>query len=173
MHYQLIQEKMIRYLISGIIVIVVGFTACTKQNNTSDQPVSIDTTTTQIENPMKNLISIVEIPTTDFARAVSFYQSVLSIKIEEVDMDGVQMGVLPTDGETVNVVLVRGAEYKPSVDGTIVYLHAGDDLQIALNKIESNGGKVIVPKTEISPEMGFFAMFLDTEGNKLGLHSAH
>ncbi len=120
---------------------------------------------------MKNLISIVEIPTIDFSRAVAFYQAVLDVSIEEVDMDGVQMGVLPGDEEMVSVVLVRGNDYKPSLDGTIVYLNAGDDLQITLDKVGQNAGKIIVPKTEISPEMGFFAMFIDTEGNKLGLHS--
>ncbi|NJM26084.1 MAG: VOC family protein [Bacteroidia bacterium] len=120
---------------------------------------------------MNNLVSIVEIPTTDFSRAVSFYQTVLNVRIEEVDMDGIQMGVFPGNKHVVNVALIRGNEYKPSADGPVVYLSTGDDLQITLDKIEPNGGKVIVPKTEISPEMGFFAMFIDTEGNKLGLHS--
>lgn len=122
---------------------------------------------------MKNLISIVEIPTIDFSRAVTFYQAILDISIEEIDMDGVQMGLFPNDGETVSVALIFGSEYKPSSDGTIVYLNAGDNLQIVLDKIEVNGGKVIVPKTEISPEMGFYSMLIDTEGNKLGLHSIH
>jgi uncharacterized protein len=121
---------------------------------------------------MKNLISIVEIPTTDFRRAVAFYQVILDISIEEVDMGGIQMGVFPSDGETVNVALIKGNDSKPSAHGTVVYLNAGEDLQITLNKIQSNGGKVDTPKTEISPEMGFFAIFTDTEGNKLGLHSA-
>ena len=120
---------------------------------------------------MKNLISIVEIPTIDFSRAVTFYQAILDVSIEEIDMQGTQMGVFPSDGEVVSVVLVKGDEYKTTVDGTIVYLNAGDDLQIVLNKIECNGGKIVVPKTEIDPEIGFFAMFIDTEGNKLGLHS--
>jgi predicted enzyme related to lactoylglutathione lyase len=61
----------------------------------------------------------------------------------------------------------------PSMDGTIVYLNAGDNLQSTLDKVRLNGGKVVVPKTQISPEIGFFAMFTDTEGNKLGLHSIH
>lgn len=120
---------------------------------------------------MKNLISIVEIPTADFSRAVAFYQAILGIHIEEVDMDGVQMGLFPNDGESVFVQLINGSEYKTSANGTIVYLSAGDDLQTVANKIEANGGKIIVPKTEIGPEMGFYAMFTDTEGNKLGLHS--
>lgn len=120
---------------------------------------------------MENLISIVEIPVADFFRAVSFYQAILDVSIEETEMDGMQMGVLPGNGETVNVVLVKGDGYQPSAAGALIYLNAGNNLQLALDKIEPNGGKIIMPKTEISPEMGFFALFMDTEGNRLGLHA--
>lgn len=122
---------------------------------------------------MSNLISIVEIPTADFPRAVTFYQAVVNVSIEEVDMDGIQMGVFPGGEGMVNLALINGANYKPSTDGPIVYLHAGTDLQPMLDKIVANGGRIVVPKTEIGPEMGFFAMFIDTEGNRLGLHSSH
>ena len=164
-------------LLSAAIIIGVGFTGCTSQNNsnpqTQEQAQKVDTTVNKITDDMKNLISIVEIPTTDFSRAVTFYQTILGVNIEEIDMEGTQMGVLPSNGETVNVVLVKGNDYKPTTDGAVVYLNAGNDLQPTLEKINQNGGKVIVPKTEISPEMGFFALFIDTEGNKLGLHSQH
>lgn len=120
---------------------------------------------------MNNLVSIVEIPVTDFSRAIRFYQTILNVTIEEVEMGGTQMGILPGDGETVSVALVKGADYRPTTEGAVVYLNTGNDLQPTLDKIEKKGGKVIVPKTQISPEMGFFALFKDTEGNKLGLHS--
>jgi uncharacterized protein len=68
-------------------------------------------------------------------------------------------------------VLAKGSDYKPTTDGAVIYLNAGDNLQPVLDKVEPNGGKIIVPKMHISPEMGYFAMFIDTEGNKLGLHS--
>ena len=122
---------------------------------------------------MANLISIAEIPVNDFARAIQFYQTILDIHIEEVDMAGTRMGVLPSDGETVNVVLVKGDDYKPTADGAVLYLNAGNDLQPMLDKVAENGGQVIVPKTEISPEMGYFALFVDIEGNRLGLHSTN
>ena len=122
---------------------------------------------------MRNLVSIIEIPVEDFSRAVAFYEAILGVSIEEAEMAGVQMGVLPSDGETVNVVLAKGSDYKATTDGALVYLNGGNDLQSVLDKVASNGGEVIVPKTEISPEMGFFALFLDTEGNKLGLHSGN
>lgn len=120
---------------------------------------------------MNNLISIVEIATSDFSRAVKFFQSILNVSIEAVDMGGTQMGILPAEAGAVNLCLVMGEDAKPSIDGTVVYLNAGEDLQPMLERVKQNGGQVLVPKTEIGPDMGFFALFLDTEGNKLGLHS--
>ena len=121
---------------------------------------------------MKRLISIVEIPTADFSRAVAFYKAILDIEIEEMEMGGIKMGQFPNDGEDVFVHIIHGAEYKPSADGVVVYFSRGDDLEKVAAKIAANGGSMIVPKTEIGPGMGFYAMFIDTEGNKLGLHSA-
>lgn len=120
---------------------------------------------------MNNPISIVEIPTTNFPRAVKFYQAILDITIEETDMEGVKLGLFPNSGESVFVQLINGPGYNPSADGTVVYLNAGDNLEKTTSKVESNGGKILLPKTEISPEMGFYAVFLDTEGNKLGMYS--
>lgn len=152
--------------------IAIGFAACTNESKTSSQATAkADTIVSQKTKNMKNIVSIVEIPTTEFSRAVKFYETLLDVKIEEVDMGGTQMGVLPSDGETVNVVLVKGSDYKPTTDGAVLYLNAGSDLQPTLDKVEPNGGRILVPKTEISPDMGFFALFVDTEGNKLGLHS--
>lgn len=149
----------------------LAFVACTSGDNAGMPTAKTDKTVSQKPNQMKNLISIVEISTVDFQRAVSFYQQVLGMSIEKVEMDGMQMGVLPSGGETVNVVLVGSNDHKPSAEGTLVYFNCGDDLQTVLGKIEPNGGKILVQKTEISPDMGFFAIFVDTEGNKIGLHS--
>lgn len=151
------------------ILIAIGFSACT---NTKTKEEKAENIQTQKVNNMNNLISIVEISVTDFARAVKFYETVLGVSIEEMEMDGNQMGVLPNEEGTINVVLIKGNDYKPTTEGTVLYLNAGNDLQPMLNKIAQNGGQVIVPKTEISPEMGYFALFIDTEENKLGLHSA-
>lgn len=151
------------------MLIAIGFTACTDTKTKKEKAENIQP---QKANSINNLISIVEIPTTDFSRAVKFYQTILGVAIEEMEMDGNQMGVLPNEEGTVNVVLVKGNDYKPTTEGVVLYLNAGNDLQPMLDKVEQNGGKVIVPKTEISPEMGYFALFIDIEGNKLGLHSS-
>ena len=150
------------------MLIAIGLSACT---DTKTNEKKAENTQIQKVNNMNNLISIVEISVTDFSRAVKFYQNVLDIVIEEIEMDGNQMGILPNEEGTVNVVLVKGADYQPTTDGAVLYLNAGSDLQSMLDKVAQNSGQVIVPKTEISPEMGYFALFIDTEGNKLGLHA--
>lgn len=120
---------------------------------------------------MENLINWFEIPAMDFNRAVSFYKAILSLEITETEMFGTKMGFFPSDGKNVSGAIVQGDDYKPSTDGVIAYLNGGNDLQHVLDKVESNAGKVIVPKTQISPEMGYFGMFIDTEGNKMAVHS--
>ncbi len=160
-----------KIIVSVILLLGAALAACTGGGNSDVQTQKADAASCSQTDKMKSLISIVEIPATDFSRAVAFYQTILSLRIEEIEMGGTQMGVFPGGQETVNVVLVKGDDYKPVTEGVIIYLNGGDDLQPMLDKVEANGGKVVVPKTEISPEMGCFALFTDTEGNKLGLHS--
>ena len=122
---------------------------------------------------MENLINWFEIPATDFSRAVSFYKAILGLEIKEAEMFGSKMGFFPTDGTNVSGAIVQGEDYQPSTDGVVAYLNGGDDLQTVLDKVESNNGKVIVPKTQISPEMGYCGVFIDSEGNKMAVHSLH
>ena len=120
---------------------------------------------------MQNLINWFEIPATDFTRAVSFYKAILGVEIKETEMFGTKMGFFPSDGANVSGAIVQGDDYRPSADGILAYLNGGNDLQSVLDRVGANKGTVIVPKTQISPEMGFFGMFIDTEGNKMAIHS--
>jgi predicted enzyme related to lactoylglutathione lyase len=69
--------------------------------------------------------------------------------------------------------LVQSQMHKPSVDGSVIYLNANPDIQTVIDRIEAAGGKVVMPRTQISPEIGFMAFFIDSEGNKIGLHAQH
>lgn len=120
---------------------------------------------------MENIITFFDIPATDFSRAVSFYRAILDLEINETDMFGTKMGFFPSNGKNVSGAIVQGADYKPSADGVVAYLNGGNDLQIVLDKVAASNGKVIVPKTHISPEVGYIGMFIDTEGNKMAVHS--
>ncbi|MCD0476542.1 VOC family protein [Flavobacterium sp. EDS] len=120
---------------------------------------------------MKSYVSIFEIPATDISRAIDFYEAILDIKIEKIDMPGMQMGILPYEEQMVTGVITKADGYKLSADGVTLYLNGGDNLQVILDKVEKNGGKILVPKASHADGIGFFAIFLDSEGNKIGLHS--
>lgn len=120
---------------------------------------------------MENFINWFEIPASEFNRAVNFYKNVLSVELTEMDMHGSKMAFLPSDGKNVSGAIVQSPDHVPSMNGALIYLNGGDDLQPLLNKVEKNNGRVLVPKTQISPEMGYFAIFTDTEGNKMAFHS--
>ncbi len=160
-------NKIIHVMLLGALAL----NACTKSDNNNSSANETDSNTLQKTNVMRHTISIVEIPTTDFSRASEFYQTILNIKIEVVAMEGIKMGLFPQTGDGISVQLIHGGDYKPSTDGAVVYLNGGNDLQPIVDKIKANGGQIIIPKTAIGPEMGFYAIFIDVEGNKLGLHS--
>lgn len=120
---------------------------------------------------MNSFISIFEIPATDISRAISFYKEILGIEIEKLEFPEMEMGLFPYQDQMVTGVIVKGEDSKPSDKGVTIFLNGGDNLQTILDKIEGNGGKIIIPKTPHADESGYFAIFHDSEGNKIGLHS--
>jgi predicted enzyme related to lactoylglutathione lyase len=116
-------------------------------------------------------ISWFEIPASDFARAKTFYEAVLGRTIETMTMGPSTMGFLSSSPEAIGGAIVHGDGTAPSKSGTLVYLNGGDDLAVMLARVEPAGGTVAVPKTDIGSGFGFFAHFIDTEGNRVGLHS--
>ena len=123
---------------------------------------------------MKSAISWFEIPVTDFNRAKKFYTTVLGIGIKDHEMPEPSMkyGIFDykPEEEGIGGALFKSDDAKPSMDGSTVYLNGGDDLSLPLSRVERSGGQVLMPKTDIG-ENGFFALFADTEGNKVALHS--
>ena len=124
---------------------------------------------------MNNAISWFEIPATDLARAQKFYEAIFGVSLIPMDMPNIRMRMFPLDDMMNGVggaVVDSGGFHKPSAsDGPLIYLNGNPDLQNVLNKVEAAGGSIMVPKTEISAEYGFMAVILDTEGNRIGLHS--
>ena len=124
---------------------------------------------------MNNAISWFEIGTTDLERATKFYETIFGMKMNPLDLPNIKMRMFPLDNMMTGVggaVVDSGGFHKPSSsDGPLIYLNANPDVQTVLDKVESAGGKIMVHKTEISPEYGFMAVIIDTEGNRIGLHS--
>jgi len=122
----------------------------------------------------KNAISWFEIPSTDLARAQKFYETIFGVTLAPLDLPNIKMRMFPLeDMMGVGGALVdSGGFHKPSAtDGPLIYLNGNPDVQNVLDRVEPAGGKIIVPKTEISPEYGYMAVFIDSEGNRIGLHS--
>jgi len=117
----------------------------------------------------KNLFAWVEIPVQDFPRAKFFYQSLLDLPIHESKIGEVLHGFWGHTENSVGGAIVT--EGTPSETGPLVYFDGGNDLNDYLNKVESLGGKIILPKTCIAKEIGYYATFSDTEGNRLALWS--
>ncbi|WP_299524323.1 VOC family protein [Winogradskyella sp.] len=123
---------------------------------------------------MRNAINWFEIPVTNYERAKQFYGTVLDIEIMDNHMpdQNIKYGMFPYDDDNNGVGggLIEGEEQKPTAEGPTLYINGGDNLSIPLGKVESSGGKVIMPKTDIG-ENGYMAQFIDTEGNRIALHS--
>lgn len=124
---------------------------------------------------MKNAISWFEIPSKDLNRAAKFYETIFGVSLIPMDTPNIKMRMFPLDDMITDVggaVVDSGGFHNPSeTAGPLIYLNGNPDVQNILDKIEKAGGKIIVPKTEISPEYGYMAVFIDTEGNRIGLHS--
>lgn len=164
-------SKMKNRILPFCLFVAISFMSCNnqKKSNTEEQKQNVSPQKT--EPKMNNFVSLFEIPATDISRAINFYQAILGINIEKMEMQGLEMGVFPYENQAVHGVIMKDGNLKPSANGVTIYLNGGDNLQIILDKVEKNGGKIVVPKTAHADDSGFFALFLDTEGNKLGLNS--
>lgn len=158
-------------IICTAIILSINITSCNNQNKYKIETKEVKSNLNQKINKMKSHISLFEIPATDISRAVMFYQAILDIHIEKMEMPGMEMGIFPYEEQMVTGIIMKAEGYKPSADGVTIYLNGGDNLQNILDKVEKNGGKTLLPKTAHADESGFFALFIDTEGNKLGLNS--
>ena len=124
---------------------------------------------------MINSINWFEIPVTDLSRAKGFYEEIFGIRMHEIDLaNNLKMALFPVEEGAVGGALCQHPDfYKPSKEGTIVYLNGNPDLQKVLDKVEACGGKILVPKTHISDQKGYMAVFFDSEGNRVAVHSVN
>jgi predicted enzyme related to lactoylglutathione lyase len=119
---------------------------------------------------MPNRIVWVDIPVLKLDRAIRFYTAVLGSEVERVDYPGMSIGSFAhKDGEAAGC-LYLSESVKPSAEGPLVYLNVHGRIDEAVEAVEPSGGKVLQAKEAIGP-FGFRAIILDTEGNRVALHS--
>lgn len=161
----------IKRIVLASLVSAICFVSCTHSEKENEEAYTKDTVDNSKQKNMKSYISMFEIPATDISRAINFYEALLDINIEKMEVEAMQMGILPYEGQMVTGVIVQAEGYTPSADGVTIYLNAGDNLQAVLDRVEPNGGQIILQKTAHADGSGFFALFLDSEGNKMALNS--
>jgi predicted enzyme related to lactoylglutathione lyase len=119
---------------------------------------------------MANQIVWCDIPVLDLDRAVKFYSAVLGQDVKKQEFPGMMIGVLPHNDGEVGGCLFTSPDVRPSDTGVLIYLNTNGRLDAALSAVTSNGGKIVQPKHQIGP-FGFRAIVLDSEGNRIALHS--
>lgn len=120
---------------------------------------------------MKRLVSFFEIPAVKFGRAVDFYEKVFGVNLSVYECETEKMACFPAEDGLAPGAISWSADFKPSSSGVLVSLEVGD-MEAALTRVEAGGGEVVIPKTKILAEgRGWFAVFADSEGNRIGLHS--
>ncbi len=122
-----------------------------------------------------NMVGWFEIPVTDMSRAKKFYDTVFDINIQIQDFEGTMMGWFPfaedPNAKGAGGSLIKNEKfYKPSANGTLVYFSTAE-ISFELGKVEAAGGVLLQEKTLIREDIGYMALFLDSEGNRIALHS--
>jgi uncharacterized protein len=118
----------------------------------------------------KSALSWFEIPAADLARATSFYETVVDVKLKSETMGPLRLAIFPYEEAGVGGCLIAANGHVPSTSGTLVYLGVAS-LDAALERAQRAGGKIALAKTELPEGMGVYAHIVDTEGNRVGLHA--
>lgn len=130
---------------------------------------------------MRKFIAFFEIPAADFRRAVDFYETVLGVQLPVFECEREKMACFTEEGETVGGIFYapqfpisadgEPVHFQPSEHGVLIHFNC-DDVAVTLEKVLQKGGKIIVPRTKIEAEnKGWFAVFKDSEGNRIGVYA--
>lgn len=123
----------------------------------------------KLHSRLKDFVSWFEIPVYDIHRAAKFYNDIYSMEMEVGYNGDFAMAYFPAY-KGIGGALIAGPGCIPNDTGVLIYLNAGNDLDSVLGRVELAGGRVIMSKTLISESAGNFALFIDSEGNRLALH---
>lgn len=121
---------------------------------------------------MDHLSNWIEIPCTDISRARSFYEEILEVELTPFEQNGLSYAFFPVRNLYNTGALVQGDGYVPSMHGPLVYLDGTGRMDTILARVERAGGRVIMPRIVVSPEAGEVGVFVDSEGNRVGVQAA-
>jgi predicted enzyme related to lactoylglutathione lyase len=124
---------------------------------------------------MANQVVWFDMPVNDLDRAIRFYSAVLGVALKKEQFSGMSGATLPHEGKDVSGSLVecvgaRADGNAPSRNGPLLYFSCQGRLDQAIAAVVPAGGTVLHAKHSIGP-YGFRAILLDSEGNRIALHS--
>jgi len=117
-----------------------------------------------------NTLCWVDIPVKNVARATDFYSAVLGQTVSIQSMPGCEFGLLPHANDNASGCLCVMEGNQPSANGPLIYLSVEGRLDAAIEAARNGGGKIVTEKQQIGP-YGHRAILIDTEGNRIALHS--
>ena len=123
-----------------------------------------------------NAVNWFEIPVSDFDRAKRFYETIFAFTMREHEGGNTRMGFFEYDMEDEGAggAIVHDPDfYTPSANGSLIYLNAEPEIQTVLDRVVGAGGKIMQNKTIVAAtqDLGYWALILDTEGNRVALHA--
>ena len=121
--------------------------------------------------PQRDAIHWFEIPVTDIDRAQRFYETLFARSMRREQMGPQTLAVFEYDGGIGGALLKSDTMTRPGTEGTLVYLNAKPSLDAVLSRARELGATVLQDKLELPRDIGFIAQIVDSEGNRIGLHS--
>jgi len=123
-----------------------------------------------LEQTITSAITWFEIPATNFARAVRFYETIFATPLRH-ESAWPNLAIFPFQRPGVSGAVAYGEGHRPSGDGVVIYLNCDGRFDEVLGRVETAGGSIVEPKSHI-PTVGWVAQIRDSEGNRIGLHAA-
>lgn len=112
-----------------------------------------------------------EIPATNITRAIKFYETIFATTLKTQEMGPNQLGLFTDDQGVAFGALCKGPGFVPSHEGSLLYLNAGANIDDVLNRVDAAGGSIQMDKLVLPNDIGTIAAIIDTEGNRVGLHT--
>lgn len=121
---------------------------------------------------MANAIVWVDIPVKVLSRAMRFYSAVLDLTLKKEEFPTLSIALVPHGQGEIGVCLFPYSEeeHQPSMHGPLIYLNCEGRLQEALEAVDDCGGRILKGRHSIGG-MGWRALVVDSEGNRIALHS--
>lgn len=123
-----------------------------------------------LEQTVTSAITWFEIPATNFARAVRFYETIFASPLRH-ESAWPNLAIFPFQRPGISGAIAYGEGHRPSGDGVVIYLNCEGRFDDVLGRVEAAGGSIVEPKSHI-PNVGWVAQIRDSEGNRIGLHAA-